>query len=39
MEEKSYRMQIMERIDKIQDEKILKFICNIIDSFVRKWGY
>lgn len=36
---KKYNELIKEEIDKINDEKFLKFIYNLIQSFKRIWGY
>ena len=36
---KDYKIKIAKLVDDINDEKLLKFIYNIISSFKKKWGY
>lgn len=39
MKKEDYKAQIVELIKNIDNEKFLFFICNMIESFIRKWGY
>lgn len=34
-----YRKEILEMVEKIQSEKFLKFLRNLIVSFKKEWGY
>ena len=34
-----YRKMIIELVEKLESEKFLKFLYNVIISFKKQWGY
>lgn len=39
MRKEDYKVQIIELIERIDNETFLKFVHSMIESFMRKWGY
>lgn len=34
-----YKKILIEQIQEIQSEKLLKFLCELVQSFKENWGY
>lgn len=34
-----YKKEIIEMVEKLESEKFLKFLYNVIISFKKEWGY
>ncbi len=39
MSNEEYKKQLVEQINTINSEKLLKFLCELIQSFKKNWGY